>query len=289
MRRYYKHRIKKIVSVQNLVSIEFLNLKSGFFYPEEMHDFCELFYVYNGKVTSYQDKEPIKVKENSLVLIPPNMPHSMKMENSGDATVLFICFYCKSDLIDILQERIVPDKDIRALIDSILAEARLAFKFPFMKKLIPLENSLPGAQQLIENRIEEILIRMARTRINSQENIRFFDNDIVLENTLVRDITAILKSNIEGKITLSDISEQTYYSKTFIEAVFKKHKNTTIMQYNTILKIEKAKELLREEKLSVGEVAERLGYENANYFIKVFKSQVGITPLKYKNMKEKGA
>lgn len=289
MRRYYKHRIKKIVSVQNLISIEFLNLKSGFFYPEETHDFCELFYVYNGKVISYQDKEPIKVKENSLVLVPPNTPHSMKLENSGDATVLFICFYCKSDLIEILQKRIVPDKEIRTLIDSILAEARMAFKFPFMKKLIPLENALPGAQQLIENRIEEILIRMARTRINSQENIRFFDNDIVLENTLVRDITAILKSNIEGKITLSDISEQTYYSKTFIEAVFKKHKNTTIMQYNTILKIEKAKELLREEKLSVGEVAERLGYENANYFIKVFKSQVGITPLKYKNMKEKGA
>ena len=287
MRRYYKHRIKKIVSVQNLISIEFLNLKSGFFYPEETHDFCELFYVYNGKVISYQDKEPIKVKENSLVLVPPNTPHSMKLENSGDATVLFICFYCKSDLIEILQKRIVPDKEIRTLIDSILAEARMAFKFPFMKKLIPLENALPGAQQLIENRIEEILIRMARTRINSQENIRFFDNDIVLENTLVRDITAILKSNIEGKITLSDISEQTYYSKTFIEAVFKKHKNTTIMQYNTILKIEKAKELLREEKLSVGEVAERLGYENANYFIKVFKSQVGITPLKYKNMKEK--
>ena len=285
MRRYYKHKIKKIVSVQNLVTVEFLNLKSGFFYPEETHEFCELFYVYNGRLTCYQDKEQIKLRENSLVLVPPHVPHAYKMENLGDATVLVICFYCKSDLIEILKERIIPDKEIRTLIDSVLSEARLAFKFPFVKKLVPLENSLPGAQQIIENRIEEILIRLARTRIGSQENIRFFDNDIVLENTLVRDITAILKNNIEGKITLSDISEQTYYSKTFIEAVFKKHKNTTIMQYNTILKIDKAKELLREEKLSVGEVAERLGYENANYFIKVFKNQVGVTPLKYKNMK----
>ena len=285
MKRYYKHKIKKIVSVQNLVSVEFLNLKSGFFYPEEAHEFCEIFYVYNGKLTCFTDKEKTKLQENSLILVPPHVPHSYKMENHEDATVLVICFYCKSDLIEILKERITPDKEIRALIDGVLSEARLAFKFPFVKKLVPLENSLPGAQQLIENRIEEILIRLARTRINSQEDIRFFDNNIVLENTLVRDIMTILKNNVEGKVTLSDISAQTYYSKTFIEAVFKKHKNTTIMQYNTALKIEKAKELLREKKLSVGEIAERLGYENANYFIKVFKNQVGITPLKYKNMK----
>ena len=53
------------------------------------------------------------------------------------------------------------------------------------------------------------------------------------------------------------------------------------MAYYTALKIKRAKQLLRERELSVHEIAERLGFDTANYFSKVFRTHTGQTPTAY--------
>ena len=54
------------------------------------------------------------------------------------------------------------------------------------------------------------------------------------------------------------------------------------MEYYLALKIEKAKQLLRENELSVKEIAERLAFNEPNYFTKTFKRITGMTPTAYK-------
>jgi LacI family transcriptional regulator len=52
------------------------------------------------------------------------------------------------------------------------------------------------------------------------------------------------------------------------------------------LRIARARELLEDTDLSVGEIGQRIGYEESKYFIHVFKQQLGTTPLKYRRMKQ---
>lgn len=54
-----------------------------------------------------------------------------------------------------------------------------------------------------------------------------------------------------------------------------------------LCRIERAKELLTEEKKSVQEVANLLGMDNVSYFIRFFKKQTGLTPKKYQAFAEK--
>ena len=48
MKKYFNHQVKKIVTVKNLITIEYLDISRGFSYPEEVHDFHEFAYIDSG-------------------------------------------------------------------------------------------------------------------------------------------------------------------------------------------------------------------------------------------------
>jgi two-component system response regulator YesN len=54
------------------------------------------------------------------------------------------------------------------------------------------------------------------------------------------------------------------------------------MEYYTSLKIERAKQLLLENEMTVKEIAARLAFNEANYFSKTFKRLTGLTPSQYR-------
>ena len=56
------------------------------------------------------------------------------------------------------------------------------------------------------------------------------------------------------------------------------------MNYFTVLKIEKAKQLLRENELSVRQIADALAFDTPSYFSKTFKRVTGLTPSAYKKL-----
>ena len=144
-----------------------------------------------------------------------------------------------------------------------------------------LDSPLFGAQQLVENNLEKLFIHLVRSETQKNEHIRFVMNSTELKNNLVYDIISLLKENIYGRITLDDICQQTFYSKTFLNEIFKKTIHSSIMQYYTQLKVSEAKKLLREN-VSPSAISNLLCFESATYFTKVFKKHVGMTPSAYK-------
>ena len=113
------------------------------------------------------------------------------------------------------------------------------------------------------------------------EEIKFVMSSIEKERNLIDDILSILKDNLYSRLTLEQISQQTYYSKTILNHIFKKNIGVPIMQYYNRLKIEEAKKLLRKNRSSA-DVASLLMFESATYFTKVFKKYTGVTPSAYK-------
>ena len=64
---------------------------------------------------------------------------------------------------------------------------------------------------------------------------------------------------------------------------FKSKYNTTIHQYLLDYRLKKATELLINDELNVKEIAFFCGFEDPNYFSKVFKKRYGRSPLEFKN------
>ena len=96
-------------------------------------------------------------------------------------------------------------------------------------------------------------------------------------------------SNSTDQKKLSEIlSEELHYEYSHITNLFTAAEGQSIQSYFNKLKIEKAKELLEYDELSIAEIAYQLGFSTAAYLSTSFKKQTGITPSAYKKMQIKG-
>lgn len=87
--------------------------------------------------------------------------------------------------------------------------------------------------------------------------------------------------NYDKNIKLADVAEYIGMSESYFSRYFKRVMGEGFSEYLNRVRIEKAKELLRERRITVAETAERVGYANANYFTQIFKSYTGLSPKAY--------
>ena len=83
------------------------------------------------------------------------------------------------------------------------------------------------------------------------------------------------------------LSEQLGYDYNYLSNLFSEVKGTTIEQYIISYKIEKAKELLIYNELTLTEIAYKLHYSSVSHLSNQFKKITGLTPTFFKNMKHK--
>lgn len=91
-----------------------------------------------------------------------------------------------------------------------------------------------------------------------------------------------LKEHYADTITLDELSTLFFISKFHLAREYKQLFGSTLMNDLTTFRLSQAKSLLRFTQQSVESIALSCGYQNANYFIKVFKRTENITPLEYR-------
>jgi two-component system, response regulator YesN len=95
-------------------------------------------------------------------------------------------------------------------------------------------------------------------------------------------ITFIQDHYYQESLSLANIAEVVHMCPSYICTLFKKYQKVNVSDYLINLRIEKAKELLRKTDLKNYEIAEKVGYSNAQYFSVLFKKMTGRTPTEYK-------
>jgi AraC-like DNA-binding protein len=99
-------------------------------------------------------------------------------------------------------------------------------------------------------------------------------------------VTLIHHTEENSHINLSDyITQQVNYDYTYLSNLFSEVEGTTIEKYFIAQKIEKVKELLRYDELTLSEIADKLGYSSVAYLSNQFKKQTGLTPTFFKSQK----
>ena len=99
----------------------------------------------------------------------------------------------------------------------------------------------------------------------------------------VLQVIRIMRTNYGDKsLSVKSLAESVYLTPTYLSGLFKKRTGKTIGQYLTELRIEYSMELLMDKQLKLYHIAELVGYEDPNYFAKIFKRHVGMTPSEYR-------
>lgn len=93
-----------------------------------------------------------------------------------------------------------------------------------------------------------------------------------------------IQQHYRESLRLEDVSSAVGFNATYFSTLFKKETGQNFMDYLTDLRIEKARELLCGETLSVQAVAEAVGYRDLKYFSRLFKKSTGVSPSDYKKL-----
>jgi len=91
-------------------------------------------------------------------------------------------------------------------------------------------------------------------------------------------------NNVEKRIMLQDVADFACISPGYLSTLFKKEYKQNLIDFINQTKIDRACELIKENKYRINEISTVLGYENAFYFSRVFRRHTGNTPSEYKEM-----
>ena len=98
-----------------------------------------------------------------------------------------------------------------------------------------------------------------------------------------------VKANYREKITLDDVASAIYLSRSYLCKVFKDEMGETLFSYINRIRVEKAKTLILDDSISIADVGGMCGFNDQSYFTKVFKSQTGVSPKKYRERRGRTA
>jgi YesN/AraC family two-component response regulator len=99
---------------------------------------------------------------------------------------------------------------------------------------------------------------------------------------LIRRAKDYIKANFSKTITLEDVAREIHVSPQYLSKLFKEETGENFIEYLTCIRIRNAKSLLEGDELSIKEICYSIGYSDPNYFSRIFKKIVGLTPTEYK-------
>ena len=102
------------------------------------------------------------------------------------------------------------------------------------------------------------------------------------QSGMVRAILGYIEASLPGPITLADLNAAFFMSEGHLSRIFRKEMGMSIMAYVKRMRIQTAARLLLDSSEPVGVIAARVGIVDANYFCRMFKSVMGMSPSEYR-------
>ena len=135
--------------------------------------------------------------------------------------------------------------------------------------------------------IKEALVTMT-TRLDAQSQLRHQEEEPEEEqhgagSFIVNQAMAYIEEHYAEKLTLQAVADCCYVSQWHLSKLLNRHTGQSFYDILNTARIQKAKELLLDPRLKIGEIGERVGYADTAHFARTFKKQEGMSANEYRN------
>ena len=286
---FTKMGFEKIFNIEKLITIFYMEFSKDFEYDGESHDFWEMVYIDKGEMVCTADKNRFVLKSGELTFHKPNEFHNLSGNKSIAPNVSIMTFETKSREMKYFEGKIFKlNSEEKALLSMLFSEGLSAFRLydeknPLLQKLEKIDGAPIGSAQITKNLLEIFLIKLRRNKEmltkNKRRSYRINGVEIPYE---LKAIIDYLEQNLEKKISVTSIAEHFGKSESTIKNLFSTYQDGGIIKYFNGLKIKEAKKLIREANFNMSQIADRLGFDNPQYFSKFFRTNTGMSPSEYK-------
>lgn len=174
-----------------------------------------------------------------------------------------------------------PQQCYRHVFDSVIALLKAQFSGLDSRSMCILE-SLPEkifSYCLPDSIIQEFTISI-QNFISSCDQVSASDSTT---DAIIEKIASYLRRNYSGSVELSSLAVKFGISPAYLSTIFKKVYGVTPIKYLLNIRVEKAKELIASDPdITFRQVAQMVGYEDAHYFSRIFRSMAHLTPSEYR-------
>lgn len=244
-----------------------------------IHQFAEIVYVMDGEVEIRQKGKREIAKNGDIAVIYPYQPHGIYTEDNKRAKIWLLLF---SDAIitDIIHsgnaylgyENTVfkPSQELKTFIESRMIDTK--------EEITVLDSGeLLNLKALLYPIFSEYL---AQKQVPIQPNDAL-KNKAITYDTVIRTII-YLRTNFCRDVLIGDCSKAIGYSNSYISHCMSKHLGMTFLEFRNSLRINYAKNLLKDDTMSVYMVGAECGFKCERSFERVFKKSTGLTPKQYR-------
>jgi len=225
--------------------------------PKSTITYYELTFVLKGKMVYTADNNTYVLNKNDAILLPPG---TLRSRLDGLVPVKYVSFNfntftdAKIPLAPFIPNCI--SEDIKKLV-AVFPQSHLSPHYHARQKVTNILNYI-----LFE------LLDIAELKTNNEHALK---------------IIKYVEEHITEKMTLQSISQEIGLTKEYTAFLFKKETGKTVTEYLNGRKMFLAKELIIHNETNLTNLATYLGYDNYNYFSRLFKRYFNISPRQLKN------
>ena len=284
---YRSTRLRREVSVQKIISVHYFQYMSDFVFPGESHDFWELVCVDRGEIEAVAGNRRIALKRGDILFHRPGEFHNVVTNGKISPSLVVIGFECRSRCLEGFGDRVMTvQAGEKELLAKIILEAQGAFDGPlgdpYQEELIPARCPPFGAEQLIGRYLEELIICLYRRYfVGARPDIPEPFRPEGEGDETSRRILRYLEERVGERLTLEQIAKDNLMGTSQLEKLLKKSWGCGAIELFSRIKIDAAKQLIRDGQLNMTQIADRLGYSSLYYFSRQFKKTAAMSPSEY--------
>lgn len=275
---YVKTPLESRVKIDGVYTVHYFEYTKDFAYSGEIHNFWEIVYADKKRLYITAGAKEICLEVGQLYIHKPNEFHNLRCEHAANSVIVSFDCDCP-ELMTIAGMVITCGSDERRLIGGIVRESLEAFSTPLgMPYTRVMEKSGGGSfccEQMVRLYIEQLLILLVRG------NRRAVPVKKAENGCLLAEICDYLEKNVQSRLHFEDIMHEFNLSASVIKKIFREQMDCGVMEYFARLKVDAAKQMIREGNYNFTEIAAALSFNTSQYFTTVFRRVSGMTPTEY--------
>lgn len=287
---YQSVELKDSISINKIVSVHYFQYMSDFSFPGESHDFWELVCVDRGEIDAIAGQRRLTLKQGSILFHKPNEFHNVLTNGRISPSLVVIGFECHSPHMKAFEDQLMNIQDTeKELLAQIIVEARNTFEGrlddPYQEQLVFLNESASfGSEQLISHYMEQLMIHLYR---------RYFSYSLPVNtarrlparagsgNDTYNRIVRYMEEHLSEQLTIERICKDNLVGRSQLQKIFRDAQSCGVIEFFSTMKIDTAKQMIRDNQMNFTQISDRLGYTSIHYFSRQFKKMTSMTPSEY--------